>query len=139
MAYVIKTPMGQFDSLRHAQEDTRLSREEIFVLCRTPNSGWSQKRKGGTRMVDPFIQQERARRQQIRAQWLGTAPAVTQPAPQVAQQATVDLTPVLTELQELRTMIAELRAEVLELNDQALNLMTLPAGTQLNLPGVAWT
>lgn len=52
------------------------------------------------------------------------------PAPSLDIQALTEL------VQSLRSEVQSLRSEVRDLNDNALNLLTLPAGTQLNLPGV---
>lgn len=132
MSYVITSPQGTYYSLRDAVLGTGHSDHLIRKACRTANSGWSMASHGSRRDSPNYPTTK---------PWaMPTAPAPRAPRPPVI--APVPVAPVqtdmsvelLTELRALRNEVMSLRSEVNELTTQALNALTLPPGTQLNLP-----
>lgn len=119
MAYLIKTSKGQaFSSMVSAVQGTGLREGKIRKLCMDPDSGWSVSGRYG------------------QPHWMSRALKTYAPPPPVAQVVKVDLSDLTQQVQALANLVESLRKEVRDLNDNALNLMTLPPGTQLNLPGV---
>lgn len=133
MSYVITSPQGVYYSLRDAVLNTGHSDHQIRKACRTANSGWSMTAHGSRRDSPNYATTK---------PWsMPTAPAPRAPRPPI-EIAPVPVAPahtavsveLLTELRALRNEVASLRGEVNELTAQALNALTLPVGTQLNLP-----
>jgi hypothetical protein len=121
MAYLIKTSKGQaYSSMIAAIQGTGLREGLIRKLCMDPGSGWSVSGRYGP------------------PHWMTqTLKKYEAPKP-VEQVVKVDLTDLTQQVQALTALVQSLREEVRSLNDNALNLMTLPAGTQLNLPGLPY-
>jgi hypothetical protein len=131
MSYIITSPQGTYYTLRDAVLSTGHSDHQIRKACRTPNSGWSMTAHGSRRDSPNYATTK---------PWvMPTAPRAPKPpidiAPvPVAPAHTAVSVELLTELRALRSEVASLRGEVNELTAQALNALTLPPGTQLNLP-----
>lgn len=123
MSYVIQSPRATFRSLREAIDTTQLTRDHISRLCRTAGSGWSMCKHGGSRSDADRFQKQRAQQER-----LATADSAVKPV------HTDHLADMVAEMRELRGEVARLRSEVVELTVQATNMLTLPPGTQLNLP-----
>jgi hypothetical protein len=122
MAYLIKTSKGQaYSSMIAAIQGTGLREGLIRKLCMDPDSGWSV--SGGRYGQPP---------------WMTRALKKYEAPKPVEQVVKIDLTDLTQQVQALTALVQSLREEVRSLNDNALNLMTLPAGTQLNLPGLPY-
>ena len=121
MAYLIKTSKGQaYSSMIAAIQSTGLREGLIRKLCMDPDSGWSVSGRHG------------------QPHWMTQALKKYEAPKPVEQVVKVDLTDLTQQVQALTALVQSLREEVRGLNDNALNLMTLPAGTQLNLPGLPY-